>query len=101
MLEARGNRLFMNEGDYGVILPVQLSGGELETGDVIRFSVDTVLYKDFPVEEMADRAFLLCLTEEESALLPAGSYLWKLTLLRDGVERNTVKGPCLLTVLEG
>lgn len=104
MLQANGDSLIMQAGDFGLSLPFRITGGAFLPTDTIRFTVEQNgrerLRKDYGCAGMTGGAFLLAFTQAESALLPAGDYEWYMTLIREEEQQNTFKGPCLLRVLE-
>jgi len=77
-----GNDLKMTEGDFGVELPITISGTTLTTADSVMFVLknkvngDTVLTKTYT--EIQNNTFNLELTEAESALLPVGGYVYSI-----------------------
>ena len=80
----------MTEGDYGVSLPFFIYGVTIDDGDSVLFTVktekngDTVFTKDFT--DVTDNIVDLVLTEDESALLEAGTtYVYSLDWYSDGV----------------
>lgn len=84
-----GQTLSMAEGDFGVELPVEIEGTELTANDSIKITIktakngSTVIEKDFSA--IVDNRFILELTEEESAKLPAGTYAYSLDWYQDGI----------------
>lgn len=83
-----GNDLKITEGDYGLQLPVTISGTTLTAADSVMFTLknkvngDTILTKTFT--NIAENTFNLELTEEETALLPVGNYVYSLDWYQDG-----------------
>ena len=71
----------MAEGDYGLSLPITISGTTLSTSDTIMLTFkdkqngSTILVKDLTP---TDNAVTLNLTEAESALFPVGVYVYAL-----------------------
>lgn len=90
MWVVNGTNLFMAVGDFGVILPVHVTGIQIGQNDSALFCVrkkagnrELVLEKTIPVVPNQD--IQLILTEEDTALLSAGLYSYSLDLFRDGV----------------
>ena len=89
MWKARGNDLQMDEGDYGVALPFVVKGTTLTAAECMRFvfmdgqSGETVLEKSFT--DIQNNTVLFILTQEESAQLPGGAYVYDLEWYQDGV----------------
>lgn len=102
MLQTNGSHITMHSGDYGIPLPFRVFGGEFLPTDKFRFAVNRdgneVLHKDIPYTDVSGNAFMLMFTEEDAALLTAGSYTWCMALVRDN-EYNTFKGPCTMEVI--
>ena len=82
--------LTMTEGDYGVEISFLIEGVSVSKLDTIELTVKkerngkSILEKDFVINDDLE-TFDLVLTEDESMLLKAGSYIYKLDLYRDGV----------------
>lgn len=88
MFNVIGNEIQMIEGDFGLQLPVTISGTTLTASDEILFTIkkklngDTVLSKTFT--DIVDNTFNLEITETETALLPVGNYVYSLDWYQDG-----------------
>lgn len=83
-----GNNLQMCEADYGIELPVSVSGATLGASDTLKFvfkkspNGETVLTKEYtPSQNTAN----LELTESESALFAVGNYYYSLDWYQSGV----------------
>ena len=76
----------MAEGDYGIDLPITITGAQLSAGDEVRLKITRgtteILSKVF--NEFTNNTVSLCLTEEESAQLPIGIYTYSLDWYQDG-----------------
>lgn len=97
------NRLIMTEGDYGVELPVTITGVTLDANDSLRFSfVDSegnlILEKDY--SEIVDNEVALSFTEEESAQLPAGAYAYSIDWYQDSNFLCNLVVGCVLRVVD-
>ena len=83
-----GHALTMAEGDFGLALPVTLSGMQLAAGDCIRITIRTALNGETVLEKNYDtfeeNTFSLVLTEEESALFHPGAYVYRMDVYQDG-----------------
>lgn len=83
-----GLQLQMAVGDYGISLPVSVSGATFGEGDELRFTFNketksnTILTKTYSniVQNSVDLSF----TEAESALFRVGSYVYGLDWYKDG-----------------
>ena len=99
-----GNNLQMAEGDYGVALPIKISGMEFASGDCVKLTIkkksngDTILERDFTTIE--DSTVTLELTEAESALLPVGTYVYRLDAYQDGNYLNNIIPLATLKVVD-
>lgn len=89
-----GNDLQMAEGDYGVELPITISGMEFAAGDCVKLTIktakngDVVLTRDFTT--ITQNTITLELTEAESALLTVGSYVYRLDAYQNGNYLNNI-----------
>lgn len=86
-----GNNLQMAEGDYGIILPVEMESEEgvtLGALDSIKIVFKTSINGDLILEKNYDgienNTVDLEFTKEESALFPVGSYVYGLDWYQDG-----------------
>lgn len=83
-----GTNLQMAEGDYGLKLPVTVSGTTLASGDSLLFTFKdklngtTILTKNY--DSFTDNSVDLEFTEAESALFPVGTYAFSLDWYQDG-----------------
>lgn len=82
-----GHDLKMAEGDYGLTLPVSISGTEFSVNDTIRLTFkaakngETLLTKEYTPDE---GVINLELTEEESGLFAVGSYVYSMDWYQAG-----------------
>lgn len=91
MWNVNGTALKMAEGDWGIALPIKISGVTLGANDSVRITIkssingmaDTaILTKDY--SGITDNTVNLELTEDESELLPIGVYLYSLDWYQNG-----------------
>ena len=79
----------MVEGDFGLELPITISGATFAAGDELCMTFKTaangttILTKTFG--NIQNNTVKLVLTEEESALFAVGSYVYALDWYQDGV----------------
>lgn len=84
-----GRTITMTAGDFGIELPIEVSGTTLGASDTLAFTLkkaDTetpVLTKTFT--DIQDNTITLELTEEESASLQEGFYAYSLDWFQNGV----------------
>ena len=89
MWKCIGHDLRMVEGDFGLELPIIITGATFAEGDEIRLTIKTaangamILEKTFG--SIVDNTVKMELTEAESALLGVGSYVYNLDWYEDGV----------------
>lgn len=87
MWAVTGTNLQMAEGDYGIELPVTVSGATLSGSDTLKFvflaakNGRTILEKEYTP---ANNSVSLEFTEAESALFPPQAYLYRLDWYQDG-----------------
>lgn len=86
MWNVNGITLNMTEGDWGVKLPVTVTGVTFTANDSVRVKIQrgetTIIEKEYT--NITQNTFDLEFTEAESALLPVGSYLYSLDWYQDG-----------------
>ena len=86
MWNVNGITLNMTEGDWGVKLPVTVTGVTFTANDSVRIKIQrdetTIIEKEYT--NITQNTFDLEFTEAESALLPVGSYLYSLDLYQEG-----------------
>lgn len=89
-----GNDLQMAEGDYGVQLPITISGMEFSAADCVKLTIKTakngevILEKDFT--NIQHGTINLELTAAESALFGVGAYVYRLDAYQDGNYLNNI-----------
>ena len=83
-----GQKLSMTEGDYGIALPVEISGTTLGAQDSIKITFKTAINGEVVFTKefvgIVDNTVTLELTAEESELLPVGAYVYCLDWYQDG-----------------
>ena len=88
MFIVNGHDIKMTEGDYGLQLPVTISGTTLATSDEVLFILkdklngEEILRKNY--DNISQNTVNLEITEAESALLPVGNYVYSLDWYQDG-----------------
>ena len=88
MWRVSGANLRMSENDYGIALPVTVSGVTLGAQDSLRYTfkdavnMNTILVKEF--SNIVQNTVSLELTEAESALFAPGSYVYSLDWYQNG-----------------
>lgn len=88
MWNVSGYNLTMAEGDWGLILPVTIEGTTFSAQDEVKLtfkdSVNGVTLFEKTFTDISDNTVNLELTEEESAALPVGSYVYRLDWYQNG-----------------
>lgn len=88
MWAVQGMSLQMAEGDYGIELPVTISGTTLAASDSLKFTFLTakngrvILEKEFT--NISENTVNLELTEAETALFEPKTYVYRLDWYQDG-----------------
>ena len=88
MWRVNGTTLRMSEGDYGIALPVTVSGVTLGSADSLLYTFkdgknkNVLLTKDFG--SIVSNTINLSLTEAESAIFTPGEYVYSLDWYQDG-----------------
>lgn len=88
MWKVQDSSIFMTEGDYGIALPVTVSGATLGTADSIKFTFksfmngEAILEKvyDSPVQNTVNLEF----TASDSAKFRVGKYLYSMDWYQNG-----------------
>ena len=88
MWSVNGNNITMCEGDFGVRLPITITGPTFTAADEAKLTIkaamngDAILEKTF--DNISQNTVNLDFAEAESALLPVGSYVYRLDWYQDG-----------------
>ena len=104
MWNVTGTNLQMAEGDYGIALPVTISGTTLTENDSIRFTFknnpngETILTKEYT--EISQNTVQLVLSEAESELFPIGVYFFSLDWYQSGVFMCNIIPQAVLKVVD-
>ena len=89
MWAVSGTDLRMTEGDYGIELPVTISGTTLTASDSVKLTLKDTMNGTTKLEkvftDISQNTFDLTLTAEESEGLPVGNYVYSLDWFQDGV----------------
>lgn len=99
-----GQNLQMVEGDFGLQLPVTISGTTFAAADEVKLTIKdenngtTLIEKTFT--GITENTVNLEFTEEESALLPVGGYVYSLDWYQDGSFMCNVIPSALLKVVD-
>ena len=93
----------MYEGDFGEVLPINITEGEILEGDILRFIIQDLAHKNIinKVVDVSDNSFSFRLTEEETKLLKEGSYKWGLKQYRDHLLIDTLTANNKFKVVRG
>ena len=89
MWQANGQALTMTEGDFGVDLPVVISGVTFGAEDSVKISIKARENTQSIVEKVftniQNNTVTLVLTEAESELFPVGVYVYAMDWYKSGV----------------
>lgn len=104
MWNVNGQNLTMTEGDWGIQLPVTISGTTLTANDELKFTIKTSINGEAIVSKnysnISENTVNLELTEAESALLPVGTYVYLLDWYQDGAFMCNIIPSALFKVVE-
>ena len=99
-----GANISMVEGDYGIILPISVSGIEIGFDDVIKVTVkdgkngNTIVEKNFTGIE--DNVIPLSFSAAESADLTVGKYVYNLDWYHNSVFLCNIVNCAMLKVVD-
>ncbi len=83
-----GKDLSMAEGDFGLELPVTIHNATFDVNDEISLTVKTAPNGDVLLEktssDIVDNTVKFTITEQETALLPVGTYVYALDWYQNG-----------------
>lgn len=102
IVDEKTKKISMNEGDFGIILPIVFNGDILDT-DTINFIIrdlqkNEIINKEF---NTSNKILNLKFTEEEIKLLPKGNYYYGMKQFRNNVLINSVAVKKIFIVEEG
>lgn len=96
------NNLSMAEGDWGIQLPITITGATFAANDSVRVTIKsgetTVIQKDYT--DITNNTVNLEFTDAESALLPVGSYLYSLDWYQNGAFMCNIIPSAVLKVVD-
>lgn len=105
MLRVNGKQLIMNQGDYGETITFKLCHGNILENDTVTVIIEDKRTLNNVLEIAADivdsTTFEITITEQQTDLLPVGTYLWGILWERDGVLVDTLEVNNYLTVERG
>lgn len=88
MWSVNGQNLTMVEGDWGLSLPLTVSGVDFANNDTVRLTIKdsvngtTLIEKEYT--DISENTVDLNITEEESEKLTVGGYVYSLDWYQDG-----------------
>lgn len=86
MWQSNDINIQMTEGDYGIELPITISGVTLGASDALKVTIahgeTAIIEKEFT--NISNNTINLVLTESESALLPIGTYVYSIDWYQNG-----------------
>lgn len=95
----------MYEGDFGEILPITITKGNIQIGDIFKFfikngSFNNIIDKTIPCD-INNKELTFSLTQEESNLLQKGIYIWGIKQYRNTILIDTLTANNLFEVVRG
>ena len=104
MWNVNGQDLKMCEGDWGIQLPIKISGTTLAAADEIKLTVKTAVNGDVVLEktfaDIQNNTVNFELTEDETELLSVGTYYYALDWYQDGAFMCNIIPASLYKVVE-
>lgn len=94
MLKAYNKTITMAEGDYGIYLPITITGGTIGSDSNIRLTIkkekngETILTQNYT--NISDNTFNLTFSKEESDLLLVGVYGYSLDWYKNDLFMNNI-----------
>lgn len=86
--EVTGNTLQMTEGDYGIALPVTISGVTFTNADAVKLTIKNRVNGTAMIEKtftsISENTVELVLTASDSEKLKVGAYVYVLDWYQDG-----------------
>lgn len=103
MFNVNNYTIKMYEGDFGEVLPFEITEGEILENDTLRFIIQNKAYTEIinKVMTVIENKFDFSLTQEESNLLQAGEYLWGLKQYRGYALVDTLTANNKFEVIRG
>ena len=104
MWQVTAQSLSMTEGDWGIQLPVTISGVTFAANDFVSLTIKNqnngtaIIEKTFA--NIQNNTVNLELTEAESALLPVGSYVYVLDWFQDGAFMCNIISSAVFKVVD-
>lgn len=104
MWQVTAQNITMTEGDFGVALPVTISGTDFSEGDSVKITIKdkangtTKLEKTF--SDIQNNTVNLELTESESELFPPGAYIYTLDWYKESVFMCNIIREALFKVVD-
>ncbi len=101
---ANGNELTMAEGDFGIKLPIKITGMTFGASDVVAVTFkkavngQEILTKVFT--NIQGNTVNLEFTEQETALFPAGRYVYRMDAYQAGNYLNNIIPSASLKVVD-
>ena len=99
MFKIQGKDIQMNQGDFGIELPMTISN--ILDGDIIEFEIYESNKKNIIKKPLnyRDEKFIFELTKEETEKLREKVYLYRVIQYRDEVLQNTINEDSLFEVV--
>ena len=99
-----GTNISMAEGDFGIDLPITVSGTTFVASDSLKLTIKDVLNGSVIIEKdfsnIQQNTITLTLSSSESALLPVGKYVYSLDWYQSGQFLCNIIPISILKVVE-
>ena len=97
MLRTKDKKILMTEGDFGLSLPITITGGEISNEEEIKFSIKKIngeeIIQPKIYKNINNNTFNLAFDKTESDLLKKGTYLYYLDWYKsDEFLGNVING---------
>lgn len=105
MWQASGNCIKMTRGDFGIGLPLSFPETQINEEDTLAFTIKkenggpVIVRKTY--SGITERSIDVTLTQEESARLPVGNYVWKVDWYREEEFLCCLAQPAPFKVVSG
>ena len=89
MIRTQNRKIIMTEGDFGLVLPITITGAEISENEKIKFCLRKTSGEDLiepkVYNDIKNNTFDLIFTKAESDLIKRGTYLYYLDWYKENV----------------
>lgn len=94
MLRSSGKKIIMTEKNYGLHLPIKITGATIQKNDTLEFYIKQTGAKESVIQNKYDNinenTIDFVLTKEQSEKLKVGIYQYSIDWYRDNIFLNTI-----------